>query len=50
MVGTAQAADFAIFMRKIGYSVGLENLVARAVILVGPTQLARAFAMLIGSD
>lgn len=30
MVGTAQAADFAIFMRKIGYSVGLENLVARA--------------------
>ncbi len=29
MVGTAQAADFAIFMRKIGYSVGLENLVAR---------------------
>jgi hypothetical protein len=30
MVGTAQAADFAIFMRKIGYSVGLENLVSRA--------------------
>lgn len=29
MVGTAQAADFAIFMRKIGYSVGLENLLAR---------------------
>lgn len=30
MVGTAQAADFAIFMRKIGYSVGLESLIARA--------------------
>lgn len=30
MVGTAQAADFAIFIRKIGYSVGLENLVSRA--------------------
>lgn len=30
MVGTAQAADFAIFMRKIGYSVGLENVVGRA--------------------
>lgn len=30
MVGTAQAADFAIFMRKVGYSVGLESLVARA--------------------
>jgi hypothetical protein len=30
MVGTAQAADFAIFMRKIGYSVGLEHLVSRA--------------------
>jgi hypothetical protein len=30
MVGTAQAADFAIFMRKIGYSVGLEDLVSRA--------------------
>lgn len=29
MVGTAQAADFAIFMRKIGYSVGLEHLIAR---------------------
>lgn len=30
MVGTAQAADFAIFIRKIGYSVGLEDLVSRA--------------------
>lgn len=29
MVARAQSSDFAIFMRKIGYSVGLEHTVAR---------------------
>jgi hypothetical protein len=38
MVGTAQAADFAIFMRKIGYSVGLENVLVRAA------EFGRAYA------
>jgi len=30
MVGTAQADNFAVFVRKVGYSVGLESLLARA--------------------
>lgn len=30
MVGTAQADNFAVFVRKIGYSVGLESLLSRA--------------------
>src|SRR5256885_724744 len=31
MVGTAQLANFAVFIKKVGYSVGLEALLSRSM-------------------